>query len=99
MTYKTYKQMISALEEFALINEMYIRGFPMSKWVSFLKSQSLKSIDDEIECWKNLPIERAHTYSSENADVYRAYDNGQEAMKEKIISHLQEQKRLIEEDK
>lgn len=35
---------------------------------------------------KKVEIERAHTYASENADVYRAYDSGQEAMKNRIIT-------------
>lgn len=42
-----------------------------------------KRIREEI---KNTPIEKAHTYSSENADEYRIYDAGQENYKRIIIS-------------
>lgn len=41
----------------------------------------------EIE---GMLIEKAHSYSSENADVYRAYDRGQENFKKIIISNLRE---------
>lgn len=34
---------------------------------------------------KQVEIERAHTYSSENADIYRAYDSGQGDMKLRIL--------------
>ena len=39
----------------------------------------------EIE---NTPIDKAHTYSSENADEYRTFDNGQESYKQKLLSSL-----------
>jgi len=37
---------------------------------------------------KNTPIDKSHTYSSENADEYRAFDNGQESYKQKLLSSL-----------
>jgi hypothetical protein len=37
----------------------------------------------EIE---GLPIDKAHTYSSENAEDYRIYDAGQENYKKKVIN-------------
>jgi hypothetical protein len=34
------------------------------------------------------PIDKAHTYGSENADVYRAYDKGQEDYRRRVIDVL-----------
>lgn len=39
---------------------------------------------------ENMLVEKAHTYGSENADVYRAYDRGQEYMKKKILHSLKQ---------
>ncbi len=47
--------------------------------------QAEKDIVGKIE---KVLIERAHTYGSENAHVYRAYDRGQEDMKRRIIKTL-----------
>lgn len=54
----------------------YIRGH-------FISRSELK---ERIE---GVKIDRAHTYSSENADVYRAYDSGQENMKKRILKILE----------
>jgi len=35
-----------------------------------------------VEEINNTPIDKAHTYSSENSDEYRAFDNGQESYKQ-----------------
>jgi len=43
-----------------------------------------------IEEINNTPIDKAHTYSSENADEYRTFDNGQESYKQKLLSFLDE---------
>lgn len=43
---------------------------------SFL-SQSIRSVIEEAFKMTEVKAERAHTYASENADIYRAYDNGQ----------------------
>ena len=37
---------------------------------------------------KNTPIYKAHTCSSENADEYRTFDNGQESYKQKLLASL-----------
>ena len=37
---------------------------------------------------KNTPIYKAHTCSSENADEYRTFDNGQESYKQRVLSSL-----------
>jgi len=39
---------------------------------------------------RNTPIDKAHTYSSENADEYRIFDNGQESYKQKLLTSLQD---------
>ena len=45
--------------------------------------------DGEIrEAVLAIEIEKAHTYSSENADIYRAHDAGQKQMKSRILSLL-----------
>jgi len=36
----------------------------------------------------NTPIDTAHTYSSENADEYRTFDNGQKSYKQKLLASL-----------
>lgn len=53
-----------------------------------LSKQDHISRESIKEAIKNCPIDKAHTYSSENADIYRAYDNGQENYKEKILQTL-----------
>ena len=44
-------------------------------------------------------IEKAHTYASENADIYHAYDDGQKAMLKRCIAAfndwLKEQKPIV----
>jgi len=59
--------------------------------LSFLQVETyLKSeLSKEIE---KIKVEKSHTYASENADIYRAYDAGQEAMKKRIISKIIPQK-------
>lgn len=49
-------------------------------WLSKLQQRM-----DEIE--GELPlIDKAHTYASENADEYRAYEAGQEDYKKKVLN-------------
>lgn len=54
--------------------------------LSTARQEERKEIVEKIE---KVQVKRAHTYSSENAEVYRAYDNGQEDMKSHILSSLQ----------
>lgn len=50
---------------------------------------ALKERREEIkEMVEKIPIDKAHTYSSENADDYRIFDNGQRNFKNKIITNL-----------
>ena len=43
-------------------------------------------LEDIVRECEGVEIERAHTYASENADVYRAHDAGQEQMKHRLLS-------------
>lgn len=45
----------------------------------------LAEIEKEIG---KVEVEYAHTYASENADIYRAHDAGQEEMKARILALL-----------
>jgi len=55
------------------------------EFVSLLVADERSRIVGEIN---NTPIDKAHTYSSENADEYRTFDNGQESYKQKLLSSL-----------
>ena len=57
----------------------------VKQFISTLLLQQQEEMVKEIE---NTLIEKAHTYSSENADVYRAYDKGQEDYKNKLLTTL-----------
>jgi len=49
----------------------------------------MKTIDEVIQ---NIPeIEKAHTYASENADIYRAYDKGQKDYKIRIEKYIKQE--------
>jgi len=62
---------------------------PITDWwigkVTQAIAEERERVRGEIE---NTPIDKAHTYSSENADEYRAFDNGQESYKQKLLSSL-----------
>ena len=45
-------------------------------------------IEEIIKMVGETKIEKAHTYSSENSDVYIAFDKGQADMKNRIITNL-----------
>ena len=49
---------------------------------------NLISLDKVLELIEKIPTEKAHTYASENADIYRAYDAGQEKFKQKVLAAL-----------
>ena len=53
-----------------------------------LRSSQLRLLDGVREMVEETDIDKAHTYASENADVYRAYDAGQENFKKKILTEL-----------
>lgn len=51
--------------------------------ISSLLEEKEKEVLKEV---LNIEVEKAHTYGSENSDVYRAYDAGQELVINKIKS-------------
>lgn len=53
----------------------------ISNLLTSQKSQLIKEVEE-------MPIDKAHTYASENADIYRAYDDGQENYKNKVLTLL-----------
>jgi len=55
---------------------------------SFLASFAQKVVEGVRENVAETPIKRAHTYASENADEYRAFDAGQESFKERTLRRL-----------
>ena len=73
---------------------------PMNYWEEKIKSllsqQEAKIKREWLEEIENTPIEKAHTYASENADIYRAYDRGQQRFKDTITSKLKEIIRNVE---
>lgn len=66
----------------------------LTKSLSQAISYGEAKMREEVE--KGLPnIEKAHTYASENADIYRAYDRGQESYQSKVKSLLASLKKKI----
>lgn len=63
-------------------NREHIKSFFQKSRIQ-AKKEERKEILEKI---KKTPIDMAHTYASENADIYRSFDNGQESFKEKILS-------------
>ena len=54
----------------------------------FIEQELKKEREEIVGMIENQPIEKAHTYGSENAEMYRAYDNGQEQFKKDIINTI-----------
>jgi len=59
--------------------------FAFQEYIKDIRQQTIKEV---IEMVEKTPIEKAHTYASENADEYRIYDAGQEAYKQTILQDL-----------
>lgn len=61
------------------------------------KSGSEIKVFSEEVCKGWPEVEKAHTYASENADIYRAYDAGQEAMLKRCrLAALRDREQLLE---
>ena len=60
----------------------------VSQWRELGKKYGYDKYFEEkmIEKIENTPIEMAHTYGSENAGEYRAFDAGQEDYKQRILN-------------
>ena len=76
--------------------EIFFNKYPVGmETIDFLHSREsiaykagLEGVREKV---KENPIDKAHTYGSENADVYRAYDAGQEQMKQKVLTLIDEE--------
>ena len=55
---------------------------------SEVRSRLLAYRNTILEEVKKIEIDKAHTYASENAEIYRAFDDGQESFKQKILRVL-----------
>ena len=77
---REFFNMFNFIEEQAGVNEReHLKSFIQA---NFIPKSEIKEAIESVE------IDKAHTYASENAEIYRAYENGQEAMKEKIVESL-----------
>jgi len=68
-------------------HEWYVRNYVDTRLlpairINFIPKERVREVVESVE------IEKAHTYASENADIYRAHDAGQEQMKERILRAL-----------
>ena len=79
------------------IREILTRNFDNDKYAwsdahtelkSLISSTQSHLIEEIIKMVGETKIEKAHTYSSENSDVYIAFDKGQADMKNRIITNL-----------
>jgi hypothetical protein len=59
-----------------------------SRWLEGMDKAYEEGYQKAIAEIRKLPIERAHTYSSENADMYRTFDAGQEHFKNLALKAL-----------
>lgn len=66
----------------------------IKSFISRTLEQALEKYKEEVRgIVEGIGIKRAHTYSSENADIYRAYDVGQEFMKDEVLTALSKEKK------
>lgn len=69
---------------FSQKSKVMFRGWILNS-LKQARQDERKKVVDELSF---ISIERAHTYASENADMYRAYDNGQAMMLQKVKNFL-----------
>jgi hypothetical protein len=67
------------------IPKIYVQS--IKQFINNLLAEQKAEIIERVE---NAPIHKAHTYASENADIYRAYDAGQERMKKDVLNIIKE---------
>ena len=56
----------------------------------FISSRQISLIKMIVEMVESEPIEKAHTYASENADLYEGFERGQGSFKHTILDKLSE---------